>query len=99
VNPNEIPKSKEGVVITGLCMLEMEMPLAFSNVMIHLVLYLVEELDLCGPISTHWMYCIKMMNKVMKGYVSYMQQLKGCMVEGYAMEVSMGFIMEYMQNF
>ncbi len=35
----------------------------------------------------------------MKGYVSYMQQLKGCMVEGYVMEVSMGFIMEYMQNF
>jgi hypothetical protein len=71
-------------------MFEMEMPLAFSDVMIYLVLYLVEELDLCGPISTHWMHCIKMMNKVMKGYVSCMQQLKGCMVEGYAMRCQWG---------
>ncbi len=72
MNPNEIPKLKEGVVITGLCMLEMEMPLAFFDVMIHLVLHLVEEFNLCGPINTHWMYCIKRMNKVMKGCVSCM---------------------------
>jgi hypothetical protein len=37
VNPNEIPKLKEGV-ITTLCMLEMEMPPTFFDVMIHLVL-------------------------------------------------------------
>ncbi len=37
--PNEIPKLKEGVVIT-LHMLEMEMPFAFIDVMTHLVLHL-----------------------------------------------------------
>jgi hypothetical protein len=57
VNLNEMPKLKKDVVTT-LCMLEMEIPLAFFDVMIHLVLHLVEELDLCGPISTLWMYCI-----------------------------------------
>ncbi len=91
VNPNEIPKLK-GVVVTTLCMLEMEMPLAFFDVMTHLVLHLIEEFDLCGPISTFWMYCIKRMNKVMKGYMRCMQQLEGCMVKGYVMKVSMGFI-------
>jgi hypothetical protein len=28
-----------------------------------------------------------------------MKQPKGCMAEGYAMEESMGFLMEYMQDF
>jgi hypothetical protein len=36
VNPNEMPKLKEDVV-TILCMLEMEMPIAFFDVMTHLV--------------------------------------------------------------
>ncbi len=67
VNPNEIPKLKEGVVTT-LCMLKMEMLPVNFDVMIHLLCHLVEEFDLCGY-YTHWMYCIKRMNKVMKGYV------------------------------
>lgn len=71
VNPNEIPMLKEGV-ITTLCMLEMEMPPTFFDVMIHLVLHLVKELNLCGLVSTHWMYCIERMNKVVKGYMRYM---------------------------
>jgi hypothetical protein len=98
VNPNEMPKLKEDVV-TILYMLEMEMPIAFFDVMTHLVLYLVEELDLCGLVSTCWMYCIKRMNKVMKGYVRCMRQHEGCMVDGYAMELSMGFLTKYIQNF
>ncbi len=69
----------------------MEIPLAFFSVMTHLVLDLVEELDLCGLVSTRWMYCIERMNKVMNGYVRCMQQPERCMVGGSAMEVSMGF--------
>jgi hypothetical protein len=93
-----MPKLKENVVTT-LCMLEMEMPLAFFDVMTHLVLHVVEELDVCHLVSTRWMYCIERMNKVMKGHVRCMQQPEGCMAEGYAMEVSMGFIIKYMQGF
>lgn len=93
-----MPKLKEDMVST-LCMLEMEMPLAFFDVMTHLVLHLVEELDLCGPISTCWMYCIERINKVMKGYVRCMQQLEGCMAERYVMEMSMGFLIEYIEDF
>jgi hypothetical protein len=93
-----MPKVKEDVVTT-LCMLEMEMSLAFFDVMTHLVLHLVEEPNLCGPISTCWMYCIERINKVMKGYVRCMRQPKGCMVEKYVVEVSMGFLIEYIQDF
>ncbi len=56
-------------VATTIYMLEMVMPLSFFDVMTHLVIHLVEELNLCGPIHIRGMYCIKWMNKVLKGYV------------------------------
>jgi hypothetical protein len=45
------------------------MPPLFFDVMAHLVVHLVEELDLCSLVHTWWMYCIERMNKVFKGYV------------------------------
>ncbi len=55
--PNEFPKLKEGVVIT-LCMLEMEMLIAFFDVMAHLVLhftlfYLYLKCYLIGYVGTY----------------------------------------------
>ncbi len=51
INPNEMPMYKNDVATT-LCMLEMEMPPFFFDVMTHLVIHLVEEVDVCGPIHT-----------------------------------------------
>jgi hypothetical protein len=56
-------------VATTLCILEMEMPPSFFEVMMHLVIHLVEEFDLWGLVHTWWMYCIERINKVFKGYV------------------------------
>ncbi len=41
----------EDVAIT-MCMLEMTMPTSLFDVMTHLVLHLMEELDLCGSVHT-----------------------------------------------
>jgi hypothetical protein len=40
----------------ALCMLEREFPLSFFDLMIHLMIHLVEELFLCGPVHYRWMY-------------------------------------------
>jgi hypothetical protein len=98
INPNEIIMFREDVAMT-FCMLEMVMPPYFFNVMTHLVIHLFEEIDLCSPIHIRWMYRIKKMNKVLKGYVQCMRQLEGCMAESYTMEESTGFLKEYMQKF
>lgn len=42
---------KKDVAIT-MCMLEMMMPPMFFDVMTHLVLHLVDELDTCGLVHT-----------------------------------------------
>ncbi len=54
-------------VTTTLCMLEMEMPPSFFDVMTHFMIHLVEEVDVCGLVHIQWMYCIEWMNKVLKG--------------------------------
>ncbi len=39
------------------------------DVMTHLVVHLVEELELCGLVPTRWMYSIKQYMKNLIGYV------------------------------
>jgi hypothetical protein len=41
-------------------------PLATFDVMTHLVVHLVEELDLCGPIHTRWMYLYRVVHESSK---------------------------------
>jgi hypothetical protein len=67
-DPIDLPTLREDVVIT-LSMLEWEFLRAFFDVMSHLTLHIVEELNTCGPIHIHWMYPIERAMKVFKGYV------------------------------
>jgi hypothetical protein len=57
-DPIDLPTLKEDVAIT-LRMLEWEFSGAFFDVMSHLTLHIVEELNICGPIHTRWMYPIE----------------------------------------
>jgi len=59
---------RENATIT-MCMLEMTMPPSLFDIMVHLIFHLVDELDMCGPVHTRWMYCVEHLNKVLKGYV------------------------------
>jgi hypothetical protein len=64
--------------------------------MTHLLLHVVDELDACGPIHNIWMYPMEWMTKVLKGYVCSMVRLEGSMVEGYVLEETLGFVIEYL---
>jgi len=53
VNPYDIPslKTLKVYVAKTLSMLEIWFPLGVFNIMIHLLIHLVENLDVCGPIG------------------------------------------------
>jgi hypothetical protein len=89
---------REDVTIT-MCILEMTMPLSFFDIMVHLIIHLVDELDMCGPVHTRWMYCVEHLNKVLKGYVRNMAQPEASMAIGYLMDETLGLIIEYMDQF
>ena len=42
-----------------LCQMEMYFPPSFFDIMVHLIVHLVREIRLCGPIFLWWMYPIE----------------------------------------
>jgi hypothetical protein len=82
-----------------LCMLEKEFPLGFFDIMTHLLVHLVEEIFLCGPIQCRWMYPMEQFMKTLKDYVCTKARPEGSMAEGYAMDDTLGFCTEYMTCF
>jgi hypothetical protein len=61
-NPVDIVSLREDVAII-LCLLEKEFPPTFFDIMTHLVLHVVDELDICGLVHNRWMYPIERMMK------------------------------------
>jgi hypothetical protein len=57
---------------TTIFTLEKVLPLACFDVMTHLVVHLVEELDICGLVQTRWMYPMERYMKALKGFVRNM---------------------------
>ena len=83
---------------TTMCMLEKVFPPSFFDVMSHLPIHLVQQLIVCGPVHTRWMYPVERYLKTLKGYVRQRAQPEGSMARGYSMEEAIGFCTEYMQN-
>jgi hypothetical protein len=67
VNPDDIPSLKVYVAET-LSMLEMWFPLGFLNIMIHLLIRLVEDLDVCGSVGARLCYPIERFMAILKHY-------------------------------
>jgi hypothetical protein len=68
LDPTTMGELKKDVAMT-LVLLKQEFPPLFFNIMTHLLVHLVEELQLCGPVHTCWMYPIERYLKILKGYV------------------------------
>jgi hypothetical protein len=63
-----------------LALLEQEFP-PFFEIMTHLLIHLIEELELCGLVQTKWMYFIERYLKTLKGYVGNRTKLEGSMAK------------------
>jgi hypothetical protein len=83
----------------ALCLLEKVFPPTFMDIMSHLIIHLVEELYICGPVHCRWMYPIERYLKTLKDYVRTYARPKASMAEGYAMSETLGYCTKYMQWF
>jgi hypothetical protein len=86
-------------VAESMALLEMEFPPSFFDIMTHLSYHIVEELDMCGLVTTRWMYPIERYMKTLKTYVRNMARPEASMAEGYVKDGCIGFIIEYLQRF
>ena len=78
--------------------LEMYFPLSFFDIMVHLIVHLVKEIQLCGPAFLRWMYPVERYMKILKGYVKSRSRPEGCIVERYIVEEAVEFCTEFISN-
>ena len=83
-------------VAETICSLEKELPPSIFVIMMHLPIHLVEELFICGPVHSRWMYPFERYMKGLKGFVKNKSKPEGSMANGYLREESIGFLNEYL---
>ncbi|XP_052116462.1 uncharacterized protein LOC107484265 [Arachis duranensis] len=93
----DLDKLQDQIVLT-LCHMEMLFPPSFFIVMIHLVVHLVEEVKLGGPVHYRWMYPIEKYLGQLKSYVRNKAQPEGSIAEGYLMQEILTFCSRYLDN-
>lgn len=81
-----------------LCQLEMFFPPAFFDIMVHLIVHLVREIRLCGPVYLRWMYPVECYMKILKGYVKNQYCPEGSIVERYIAEEAIEFCSSYLSR-
>jgi hypothetical protein len=78
-----------------LCLLELCFPPGFFDIMTHLVVHLVEELDICGPVHALWCYSVERYMGILACYVRDKARPEASMAQGYAADKALGFCTEY----
>ena len=93
IDVSRLPKIQSDIVET-LCLLEMYFPPSFFDIMVHLSIHLVREVELCGPVFYRWMYPFERYMKICKGYVHNRNHPEGCIAENYIAEEAVEFLAE-----
>jgi hypothetical protein len=94
IDPDDMPSLKIYVTET-LCLLELWFPPNFIDIMIHLVIHLIKEAEICGPVQVHWCYMVECYLGVLTQYVQDISKPKVCIMEEYTVDESLGFCTEY----
>ena len=88
----------ENEAIIILCQLELYFPPSFFDIMVHLIVHLVREIRICGPMFLRWMYLIERFMKIFKGYVKNPYRPEASIVERYIAEEAIKFCTTYMSK-
>ena len=78
-----------------LCLVEINFPPGFFDIMTHLLIHLVDELEMCGPVHARWCYSVERYLGVLTKYVRDKSKPEAGMATGYMIDESLGFCTEY----
>jgi hypothetical protein len=82
-------------VAETLCLMELWFPHGFFDITTHLVIHLIEEVQLCGPVHARWCYAVECYLGVLTKYVRDKSKPEASMATGYTIDESLGFCTEY----
>jgi len=70
----------------------------FHGLVVHLLIHLVDEVELVGLVSCHWMFFLERYVNTIKGSVLQMEKLDNYMVEGYISYESFYYANDYIKK-
>lgn len=97
LDPGVLDAMQDDIVVT-LCQFEIYFPPSFFDIMVHLVVHLVREAKLCGPVFLRYMYPPERNMGVLKRHVRNPYRPEGSMVEGYLNVEVIEFCTEYLSR-
>lgn len=65
-------------IVKIVCMSEKELPTSFMDLQVHLLIHLVDEVELVRVVSCRWMFFLQRYIKKFKGFVRPREKPKGC---------------------
>jgi hypothetical protein len=77
-----------------MCLFEQCMPPHFFDIMPHLLVHLLEEVELGGPVHSRWLYFLERYMKTLKSMVRQKKNPEGSMSEGYLAQESLFYFGE-----
>jgi hypothetical protein len=96
VDPMKLTKLQDDLILM-MCNPETIFPPSFFDLMPHLLVHIVHEMKYLGPVFLHQMYPFeRLIMTVLKKYVRNRSHPEGCMVQGWATEEVIEFVVDYM---
>ena len=81
-----------------VCVFDKEFPMSFMDLQVHLLIHLVDEVELVGVVSCRWMLFLERYMKKLKGFVRQRAKPKGSMAEGYISYEPLYYVSEYIKQ-
>jgi hypothetical protein len=66
------------------------------DLQVHLLIHLVDEIELAGVVSMRWMFFFERSMKTLKWYVQQKAHSEGCMAEVYVLNETFIFLCEFL---
>jgi hypothetical protein len=85
-------------IIVILCELEIYIPPAFFDIMVHLLVHLVDDIIHLGPTFLHNMMPFKRLNGVIKGFVRNRSRPDGSIAKGFLTYECVSFCQNYLRT-
>ena len=97
INPQILPRLQNDVV-QCLISFELVFPPSFFNIMTHLLVHLVEEIAILGPVFLHNMFPFERFMGVLKKYVHNRARPEGSISKGYGAEEVTEFYVDFISD-
>ena len=97
IDPNKLTRLQNDVV-QCLVSFEMVFPPSFFNIMTHLLVHIVKEINILGPVFLHNMFHFERYMAVLKKYIGNRSRQEGCITKGYGTEEVIEFCVDFIDD-